>query len=312
MVNKKLLFVFLIFCAVNIFLFYNIDKIFSSKLIEPIIKNIIKKGDVLESKKTRIVLGGDVMLGRSVLTKSESLGDYSYPFNKIRGFLKGSDLVFVNLEAPIVENCPRTDGGMIFCTDPKMIQGLIDANIKVVNLENNHTLNYGQKGLGDTKKYLLEKGINFVGYGETSIQEINNIRFGFIGFDFVSKKLSEKDLSLIAKTKTSVDILIVSVHWGSEYQKKAGSVQRDIAKKLVNNGADVIVGHHPHWVQDFEKIDNSLVYYSLGNMVFDQMWSEETKKGLLVELTFDGLRLIRDVRTPIRMDNLGQPSVVGI
>jgi gamma-polyglutamate biosynthesis protein CapA len=308
---RRLIYIIPLLILVNAFL-YRSYKGELSRLISPIVEEMKRNDEEVENGEIQITLGGDVMLGRSVLTKSELMGDYSYPFNEIRGFLKGSDLVFVNLETPIVEKCPRTNTGMIFCTDPKMIQGLVSSGINVVNIENNHLLNYGQEGLEETKRYLKEGGIEITGFGELAVKKIKNIRFGFLGFDFLTKRIGEKDLKLISKSKAQVDVLIVSVHWGNEYQAKANYIQKDTAEKIVNAGADVIVGHHPHWVQDIEKIGNTPVYYSLGNFVFDQMWSEETKKGLLVELTFDGIKLIREVRTPIYMSELGQPAVIGL
>lgn len=269
-------------------------------------------------EEVEIILTGDVMLGRNVLTRTEKEKDWMYPFNKVSEYLKNADIVFSNLESPVVENCPRTDSGMVFCTSPELVEGLRFANIGVVTVANNHMGNYGQKGINDTKRYLTEAGIDYTGMGDLVVKEIKGTKFGFLGFDFVNAKPTDFDIKLVRQSDSLVDVLIVGVHWGEEYKDKANNKQREIAKSLVENGADVIVGHHPHWVQDTEKINQTStklrwarpVYYSLGNFVFDQSWSEETKKGLVIKLTFKDGELIKEEKLPIYISSLGQPEFV--
>lgn len=260
--------------------------------------------------KVEIVLGGDVMLGRSVMVASlKKAQNPNYPFEKIQDVLKNADLTFVNLENPIIENCPFTEEGLTFCADPKMVLGLTFAGIDVVTLANNHTLNYGKEGLEKTSKFLEENGIKVTGMNNLIIQTKRETKFGFLGFDLVYKNLTPEQLELIKDSKTKVDVLIVGVHWGNEYQDKASKVQKDQAGQIVEAGADVIVGHHSHWVQEREEIRGKPVYYSLGNLVFDQMWSEETKKGLLVKLTFENKKLVQEEKIPTYIEKVGQPKI---
>ena len=261
-------------------------------------------------EKVEIILTGDVMLGRSVLTRTEKEKDWTYPFNKVSEYLRNSDIVFSNLESPIVENCPRTDSGMVFCTSPELVEGLRFANIGVVTVANNHMGNYGQKGINDTKRYLTGAGIDYTGVGDLVVKEVKGTKFGFLGFDFVSRNFTDSDRKLIVDSDRLVDVLIVGVHWGEEYKDKANKKQREIAKDLVENGADVIAGHHPHWIQDEEYVNDKPVYYSLGNFIFDQMWSEETKKGLVIKLTFKDGKLIREEKLSVYISSLGQPEFV--
>lgn len=247
--------------------------------------NLEKSLEVFQHK-VEVILTGDVMLGRSVMSVSlKSKNDPNYPFEKVGETLKSADLTFINLENPIIEDCPFTNSGFTFCTDPKMISGLKFAGIDVATLANNHTQNYGEEGLKKTSNFLEENDIKVVGMDNLVIQTKKETKFGFLGFDFTLKNIKQSDLDLVKDSKGKVDVLIVSVHWGEEYQARANKVQREIAKKLVEAGADIVVGHHPHWVQDEEEINGKPVYYSLGNLVFDQMWSEETKKGMIVRLT---------------------------
>ena len=262
------------------------------------------------NREVEVILTGDVMLGRSVLTKSERMKDWAYPFRKVTDRLQEADIVFINLESPFVDNCPRTDSGMKFCTDPKITEGLKDANIGVVNLANNHASNYGQVGIAKTKKVLTETGIDYVGDGNLAVKEIKGTRFGFLGFDFTTHTLTDSDRKLVADSDRLVDVLIVGAHWGGEYQISPTNDQKQMAKDLVEAGADVAVGHHPHWVQETEYIDGRPVYYSLGNFVFDQMWSEQTKKGLVIKLAFKDGKLIREEKLPVYIASLGQPEFV--
>ena len=102
----------------------------------------------------------------------------------------------------------------------------------------------------------------------------------------------------------------MGIHWGVEYKNTPEKYQTDIADRVIALGADVIAGHHPHWVQTTEKINDKSVYYSLGNFVFDQMWSEETKKGMVIELLYQGNELIKETKRNTYIKNIGQPEFV--
>jgi len=263
------------------------------------------------SKKVEVILTGDVMIGRGVLINAlDKINDPNYPFLYVTEYLSGADIVFSNSESPIVTNCPRFEHGFTFCTDPKMVKGLVFSNINMVSLANNHILNFGKDGLEDTKKYLSESNILYTGVNELAIKEINDTTFGFLGFDFTVNIPTQKDWDLINESDTKVDVLIIGVHWGEEYKEKANNNQRAWAKKMIENGADVVSGHHPHWVQDYEYIDGKPVYYSLGNFVFDQMWSEETKKGMLVKLTFEDNKIVGEEFKNTYIETIGQPKIV--
>ena len=266
--------------------------------------------EIFVNKTSRITLVGDIMLGRSVMTKSLKVNDPQYPFLKVASELKKADLVFGNLESPLVEGCPKTDSGVIFCADPALVNGLSYANIGVVSLANNHLANYGAKGIADTKRILTNAKIDYTGVGNLIVKQIRGTKFGFLGFNFVDKEPSSLELKSITDSKKLVDVLIISVHWGKEYQAEADATQKTIAKKLIENGADIVVGHHPHWVQGEETINGKRVYYSLGNFVFDQMWSEKTKQGLAVELTFEGKNLTKEEKLPVKITSIGQPEFV--
>jgi len=257
---------------------------------------------------TKLILLGDVMLGRSVMDKSLTLNNPRYPFEKVADKLNTADIVFANLENPIIKNCPTSITGLRFCTDPKMIDGLKFANINVVNLANNHILNYGKEGLEETKKYLSQNGIKYVGDGNLEIIENNGVKFGFLGFNYVDGSFSTSDISLISNSKTQVDVLVIGIHWGNEYTSIPNNNQKMIADKILDAGADIIAGHHPHWVQSIEEKSGKYIFYSLGNFVFDQFWSKETRQGLAIELNYKNKTLTNYFKMPIYMKNFVQPE----
>ena len=261
-------------------------------------------------KETEIIFTGDIMLGRSVMSTSLSRKNINYPFEKVAEILKSADITAGNLENPIVKDCPISNDGFKFCTSPQMAQGLNFAGIDVVSLANNHTTNYGIDGFGQTKNYLKNENIDFVGDKNLVIKKVNGTRFGFIGMDFVVNKPTETDYKFIEESRKNVDVLIVMLHWGVEYTATPTTNQTLIAKKIVESGADVIVGGHPHWQQSIEYIEGKPVFYSLGNFVFDQSWSEETKKGLVIRLKFRENKLTGFDEIPVYMKNLGQPEIV--
>ncbi len=250
------------------------------------------------------------MLGRSVMAKILEVGDPFYPFKAVADRLKEADLVFVNLENPVTRDCKPHLGGFTFCTTPEIAEGLNFAGVDIVNLANNHTFNYGRGGFEETKEILDEQGVKWVGDNNLEVVTLKGTVFGFLGFDLTVKGLSQENLELIKKADGEVDVLVVAVHWGVEYTREPTKLQRTQAREIIKAGADVISGHHPHWVQISETIEEKPVYYSLGNFVFDQMWSEETKKGLVVSLTYKDGELKKAEEFPTYMNNWAQPEFV--
>src|SRR3990167_3534869 len=277
-----------------------------------------------ESGKDVITLAfaGDVMLGRSVMQKYLELNDYTYPFQKVADRLKKADLVFVNLENPIIADCPIHTGGFKFCSPPQSIEYLLFAGVDVVTLANNHSANYGEKGIEDTINFLENEGILATGIGRLVTKGVRGTKFGFLGFNKAQQTnplLTPSEIDLIRESDRKVDVLIIAMHWGVEYQNTALPGVSKLAKDLVAMGADVVVGHHTHWVQNSELIngppwkDGSAyarpVYYSLGNFIFDQMWSEETRKGLLVVLTYEDGKFIKEDKYKTYIREIGQPEI---
>ena len=175
-----------------------------------------------------LIAGGDVMLGRTVNTRSQKNKDFVWAFKNIAREFSSADISLVNLEAPIIQNCPQTDTGMIFCAPPEHIEGIIAAGIDIAHLANNHIYNQGKEGRDSTISILKQNGISPIGF-ETAIKEVKGVRFGFIG----SNAVEEIDENLLAHQikdlRQKVAVLIVSFHWGTEYTPLSNQYQKKLA-----------------------------------------------------------------------------------
>lgn len=247
---------------------------------------------------------GDVMLDRGVRSIIDDRGLESFFFN-IKGdedrFFRGVDLIGANLEGVVTDSGyhyePELDNDFAF--RPEDIFTLKEFNFTFFNLANNHALDQGEKGVLQTKKYLSEYGFSFSGCPNgvisdcsSSVVELANKKIGMVGVDATNSGLDTEELSsYVENIDSQVDFTVINVHWGIEYQKKHNDEQSDLARLLVGSGADLIIGHHPHVVQDFEIIGNVPVFYSLGNFIFDQYFAKDTQEGLAVgvNLSFESM-----------------------
>lgn len=259
------------------------------------------------SPQISFVAVGDIMLGRYVNVKMLQNKDWRYPFLKTSPLLSSANLTFGNLEAPFVENCPTTSTGMVFCARPEAIEGLKFAGFDVLSLANNHILNQGQEGKTETIN-LLDTNNILPSENNLVIKKLSNLTFGFLSFDLVTyPKISP--ISQIFLISPTVDVLIVSLHWGNEYQKTPTQQQKDLAHQIIDAGAKVIIGHHSHVTQPTEKYHDGLIFYSLGNFVFDQPWSEETKKGNIAKIIFEGKNIKSYELIPVYIQDYCQPKI---
>ena len=262
-------------------------------------------------KTITIITTGDVIPARTVNYKMTKYNNFKYPFEKTAGFLKSADLTLINLESPLIKNCPVTNEGMIFCGDQRFIEGLKFADIDVVNLANNHVSNYGIDGIKQTVQLLENNNILTCGsFNNLAIKQLNNLKIGFLGWNLLEKFDEQEILQIISQSKQKVDLLIVSFHWGAEYMPAPADWQKKLAYKIIEAGADMIVGNHPHWIQPIEFYKNKLIIYSHGNFIFDQEWSQETKTGVIGKHTFSDNKLIDSQFFPIFISDYSQPELL--
>jgi poly-gamma-glutamate synthesis protein (capsule biosynthesis protein) len=257
---------------------------FSSAVFAPM-------GVLRESPPATIVVTGDVMLGRAVEGISLSRGfDYSFAYTK--DIFSGADIVFSNLEGPVPSVHEKTPDFLFrFSFHPNSIQALHDAGVNMVTLANNHTLDFGEKGYSDTTKELQKQKIDFVGHptrmgeGLTVEKTIRGRSVRFVGLNDTYTPVDiEKASTLIRSLKKDGAFVIVAVHWGEEYRTVSNERQQMLGHALIDAGADVVVGHHPHVVEEMEMYHGKPIFYSLGNFIFDQYFSEDVQQGLAVKI----------------------------
>ena len=266
-----------------------------------------------------IISTGDIMLGRTVNYKTLQYKDFTWAFKNISELLSSSDLTFINLENPLVANCPTKNEGMIFCAPNDHVTGLLHAGVDVVSLANNHAYNYSTTGLNNTEQVLTENNILVAGIKNPTYKEVDGLKIAFLAYDDVEcypnsiACLTEETLIADVKTaKENADLLVIMFHWGTEYTHQPTKKQIDFAHLSIDNGTDLVLGNHPHWYQPLEMYKEKLIIYSHGNTIFDQMWSEKTKEGLILKSTFDkNSKKLIDVKVyPTYIKDYGQPVLL--
>lgn len=274
---------------------------------------------------------GDIMLGdrpicigHGVGTKIKKRG-VNYPFSQVVPTLKRGDIVHGNLE--VVLSNSGMDSKRLSSVQmramPKAVEGLTYAGFNVLSLANNHILEHGEKALLETMSILSQHNIKYIGVAsnvtkarEPLIMDIKGITIAFLAYCLVPDKTAyitiedpKEICSDVKKAKSSADIVIVSLHWGNEYIEKPSLSQIRLAHQTVDSGAMVILGHHPHVLQDIEKYHRGVIAYSLGNFVFD-MWQEKMRKSMILRICFSKEGITDMEVLPVHINNSYQPEIL--
>lgn len=234
------------------------------------------------------------MFDRNIRMKAQAQGEYDFLLSSLAPVFDQADAVIANLEGPITDNPSRSVGSVPGSTDnyfftfsPEILPTLTQWPF-IVNLGNNHILNFGQNGLTQTYQYLDQANLPHFGYVQANqeqhsylIKEIGGMQFGLVNYNQFVEGGRERVLVDMAQIRSQVDVMTVYTHWGNEYVQENEAI-RQLAYELVEAGADLIIGSHPHVVQGKEDYQDVRIYYSLGNMVFDQYFEEAVHNGLLV------------------------------
>lgn len=259
-------------------------------------------------KIASVLFFGDMMLDRNVKKQTDKNGA-DYLFSKLAGqenrFFLGVDEISANLEGPFANSRRATTKSIAFRFEPKLISTLKKYNFSIFTLANNHSLDMGKAGFAEGKTNLTKAGISFYGQqlyidnNSLLVKKVGDYNVGYIGLDDTIVKTDIKKVKqLIEKAKTPVipstteksslvaDFIVVNIHWGEEYKEISNTNQRNLAHQLIDAGTDVIIGHHPHVVQEMEIYKNRPIFYSLGNFIFDQYFSVPTQQSLAVGLIF--------------------------
>ncbi len=296
------------------------------------IKERLDIPDIREPDYITFDFVGDIMLDRGVRSSVNKnfAGDYSALFTKV-DHLDKADIAFANLEGPASNQGKDLKNLYSFRMDPSVIPAMKGAGITIVSMANNHIGDWGRDAFVDTLARLRENEIAYTGAGENlseaenpTIIEKYGMKIGFLGFSDVGPNAiaatDEKPGILLASNPrfseivenaaTKVDYLVVSFHWGDEYKTKHNARQELLAHRAVDAGAKIVIGHHPHVMQDTEVYKNSFIAYSLGNFIFDQKFSANTMQGMLLELKLYKNGDIKIKKNTVKLNKLFQPDKI--
>ncbi len=275
-------------------------------------------------KVATVTVVGDIMLGRRVGAAMANSGDFAGPLRPTAERLASADLTIANFEATLSRDGSPTQGGDSFAADPRVVAGLQLAGIDVLSLANNHVGDWGSRALVQTIAEVRAMGIQPVGAGSDlaearspAIVDVGGVRIGVLATDSIGESPAAGEarpgtnrlnmpprtgpldndalarvLADIQALRPQVDLLLVITHWGTQYTHNAEPIQRAVGRQMVEAGADLVVGGHPHWVQGVEVVDpdqGRMIVHSLGNFIFDMDFMQRTQEGVFLEaVTWDG------------------------
>lgn len=300
----------------------------------------------LEEKETiNIILVGDIMLNRGVEYMIQQHNDWKWPFLRVADEVRKADILFGNLESVISDKGTKVGSIYSLRAEPEAIEGLTFAGFDIMSLANNHAFDYTVEALKDTFVRLKMAGIDFVGADlnesgafSPMVKQVKEKKIAFLaytnlgpavwraglnspGIAWIDRKDFEKIKEDIVNVKQKSDVLIVSLHAGTEYETEPNQFQKDFSKMAIEAGADLVVGHHPHVVQPYEKYPekkseisngaskNGWIFYSLGNFVFDQSFSQETMKGQMVKVVIQNGKINEVIPINIKINDSFQPEI---
>jgi poly-gamma-glutamate synthesis protein (capsule biosynthesis protein) len=269
---------------------------------------------------------GDLSIGDKYSSMNYDLGyaktvdknGLDWPFSLVRPLLDADDVTVANLEVVFTTKKKQANKDMNLIADPKYAQVLLQSGVDVVNTANNHSYDFLSAGYQESMKTLDSAGIPHFGTispGSDSMADkilaydIKGIKIGFVGFTYPQ----DSDLNRIIKRIQTLrdqgcSLVIASLHWGRELHTTPSSWQYVYAKKILDAGADVIYGHHPHILQPVQFYKGKPIFYSLGNFTFGTMGRADPDTGIFqlrYSLTKDGLELANFTVIPCRTQGTG-------
>ena len=260
-----------------------------------------------------LIATGDTIPARLVNVAATQRGDFLWPFRPTADYVKNADVTYINLESPLLAGCPARSTGMVFCGDPRFVDGLSAIGTKVANLANNHV--YPGPDTQRTADLLQQHGIpTTTDVGPPVVLTVKGLKVAFVGCNAVTSGPPVDRTALqadIQHARSQADVVIVQFHWGKEYERQpmvAPGIAPDDPVELghlaIDAGADLVIGNHPHWVQGVEVYKNRLITYAHGNYVFDQVncfpsigsdyrtyCSDDTRTSVVGTYTFAGSQL---------------------
>jgi poly-gamma-glutamate synthesis protein (capsule biosynthesis protein) len=218
-----------------------------------------------------------------------SVNDPSYFFSNVKDVFAADDLTIVNMEGTLTTETTRADKTYAFKGDPSYAEILVEGSVEAANLANNHSHDYGEKSYQDTIDALTEAGITPFGYDNSAVVTINGVKVGLVGIYELDDGIDCKDelLEQIESVKEQgAQLIITSFHWGTERVYYPDSVQVELAHTAIDNGAALVLGHHPHVLEGIETYHGRKIVYSLGNFCFGGNSNPSDKDTMIYQQTF--------------------------
>ncbi len=258
-----------------------------------------EKQETPEVQETTITISaaGDCTLGtdegfnykRSFKGKYDAVQDPAYFFQNVQPVFAQDDLTIVNMEGTLTEETTREPKQFAFKGDAEYAKILTAGAVEAANLANNHSFDYGKKSYEDTITALEAEGISSFGYERTAVMDIKGVKVGLAGVYELAEHIDCKQdlLDNIASLKEQgAQIIIVSFHWGQEKENVPSDVQVELAHAAVDNGADLVLGHHPHVLQGIKEYKGKNIVYSLGNFCFGGNSAPSDMDTMIFQQTF--------------------------
>lgn len=302
--------------------------------VDNIQNSIVQEAVQQKEEQKELVLSfvGDIMFDKTVADFIKSKGE-DYIFQGYGDYFQCSDIVFANLETSLsYRGQPDLNKDYTFRSSPKIVSFLKKNNFTALSIANNHALDYGSAAFTDTMKIMKENGISYGGGGFTKKEALEGVviekkgmKIGFIAFTRVTPsvdwyagakkpgiigayKVHEAEvLKAVKDLKPRCDIMVVSLHWGKEGSTVIRKQETELAHKLIDSGADIIMGHHPHVVQGLELYKDKLIIYSLGNFIFTTSYRELNNKTIMATARYDQNGRLKSVEAVPGIIKWGRP-----
>ena len=243
-----------------------------------------------------ISAAGDCTLGTDEnFNASTSLNAYydsngpAYFFQNVKSIFDSDDLTIVNMEGTLTESTSRQDKTYAFKGPAEYTQILTDGGVEAANLANNHSRDYGEQSYTDTIAALDAAGITSFGYDRTAVMDVNGVKVGLVGtYELADGMGCEDEMisNIKAVEEQGAQIVIVSFHWGLEKENYPTENQVNLAHSAIDNGADLVLGHHPHVLEGIEVYNGKNIVYSLGNFCFGGNSNPSDKDTMIFQQTF--------------------------
>ena len=287
----------------------------------------VKKEPEVKTSKLSLIMVGEGLLHSSVYNDAYKNGVYDFKpqLEYIKPIVQNYDLAFYNQESILGGTSLGLSSYPTFNSPWEFGDAMIDAGFNMVSLANNHILDKGEKAILNSCEYWKSKDVLTAGSycsnkeaNEIKIKEKNGIKYTLLAYTYGTNGITvpsgkeylvnlysdEKVKADIEKVRDKVDLLIVSMHWGTEYKSEPTEEQQRQANYLSSLGVDIIIGTHPHVIEPITYIDDTLVIYSLGNFISGQRTSNDYNTIVELMTSVDIIKEEKNGQTTIKLDNL--------